>query len=192
MNTPIYPTTLKVIENLRNANGKYSEKNQFLVDIANKCVGLKGFGCNFILNRSYGKNSVHILKNGENGEGHNSSKILKDTEIANFLYNLSITFSDRAFILTENKNGQLTIFCINREYLANDILISCKGSTAEKAVKLRDAVTGETYESTVTTAKGKREINSDDIANVTSAFNSMLGKGYNKALAIEVKKEASA
>jgi len=188
MNSPIYPTTLKIVSNLKNSKGTYSEKNQLLVDIASKCLTMKGFGCNFIIPKVYGKDGICVLKNGEHGKEHNANKILRDTEIANFLLNLSLTFTDRAFVLTYNANEQLIIFCIDRQLLKNDILISDKNSSVSTVVEVLDIFNGtkETVEKSV--SKGKRILTENDILEITTAFNAMLGKGYNKPLATIAKK----
>lgn len=192
MNSPIYPTTLKVVSNLKNNKGTYSEKNQLLVDIAEKCLNLKGFGCNFILPKVYGKDGICILKNGEHGKEHSASKILKDTDIANFLLNFSLTFTDRAFVITYNANNQLIVFCVDRQLLKNDIFISDKNSAVETVVKVRDIFTGEFEECTKNTLKGKRSLTENDVLEITTAFNAMLGKGYNKPLATVAKKAKEA
>lgn len=188
MNNPIYTTTLKLIENLKNSKGKYSEKNQFLVDIANKCISLKGIGCNFVLNVEFGKDDTCFIGGGNKSDFHNANKILKMTEISNFLSNLSITMKDRAFVITHNAKNQACIFCIDFENFRHQWKVSEKNAIDTRTTPIKNIFTGGITLVTETVSKGKRDLNNDDIANVTTAFNAMLGRGYNKELATTEEK----
>ena len=190
MNNPIYNTTLKLIESLKNASGKYSEKNEVLIEIVKKCLALKGFGCNFVIGTEYGKDNVCLMGNGKKSDFHLSTKYLKINELSNLLSCLSVTMNDRAFVLTYNEKHNLIIFCIEKIKFRSDWQVSEKNATSEKTCEIENAITGKKSVIVEKTSKGKRDLNESDINALRTVFNSMLGIGYEKPLAEKVEKLA--
>ena len=188
MKNPIYTTTLKPIENLKNKNGKYSEKNEFLVNLAKKCLEIKNIGNNFRVGLEFGKDGICTLRNGNKSTYHNASRILKISELSNFLTCLSVTMTDRCFILSWSDDHKLLITCLPIERLRSDIVITDKDSSTEKIIEVQNALSGEISQITETTAKGKRPLNDSDINTLKTAFNAMLGSGYNKEIVVLNKK----
>lgn len=190
MKNPIYTNTLKLIDNLKNSKGGYSEKNETLVEIAKKCISMKSIGCNFVVGTEYGKESICAIGNNKKGAFHLATKDLKIPELSNFLSNLSITMIDRAFVVTHNDLNQILVVCIAKEKFRCDWLVTDKNSNTEKVVEVENIFSGEKTTIIESVAKGKRPLNENDINFVRTAFNAMIGHGYTKELSKKVEKTA--
>ena len=191
MNNPITTKTVKTFDTLRNSKGGYSEKNETLVNIAKKCIELKHIGDNFILNMEFGKDGYYTARDGKNYSCHDKSKYLKLTDIVNFITCLSLTMEDRAFLLSYNKSNQIMITCLSIEKLDKNIMVRDKNAMTNSNIEVNSVFDASVkMEVTEKTSKGIRPIDDTEISQLKTAFNSMLGKNYNKALFEKVEKRA--
>lgn len=188
MNNPILSETIKLIDNLKNSKGVLSEKNKALVDILSCSLSLKTIGCNFVINREYGKDKIVITNDNTTTDYHESNKELKASEISNALTCLSLTMSDRAFVLTQNKNNQYMVVCISLQKFPKKFYVREKNSIIEKGIEVTNIFDNSKKVVTTTTKKGVREFDSVlDKSTLISNFNALFGDtNYNKALAIVV------
>ena len=188
MNNPILSETIKLIDNLKNSKGVLSEKNKALVDILSCSLSLKSIGCNFVINREYGKDKIIITNDNTTTDYHESNKELKASEIANALTCLSLTMSDRAFVLTQNKNNQYMVVCISLQKFPKKFFVREKNSIIEKGIEITNIFDNSKKVVTTTTKKGVREFDTTiDKSTLISNFNALFGDiHYNKALAIVV------
>ena len=192
MNNPIFIRSVKVIDTLKNSKGGYSEKNQTIVDIANMALKL-GIGCNFVLNMEYSNDTYYEALDGCNYDYHDNSKILKLAEVINFFECLSITMTDRCFVISHNKQNQPIIAVLPKSKFLKTILVRDKTAITEKSVEVKNAFDSnakKTIKQKI--SKGVRPINESEINQLKTAFNGMFGSGYNKELVIVNKKEKSA
>jgi len=189
MNTPQIKNTVKIIENLKNSKGEYSDKNKALVDLLKMAIKLKGLGCNFVVNRQYGKDGVYISRDGTTCQNHDPSKMIKDSELANLLSCLSLTMEDRAFCISYNSQNNVVICCISLDKFPKEMLTREKGKATVTTTPAFNPIDNTTTEITVGTKKGVRPVNEQDISDLKTAFNAMLGLGYNKKWVEKVGKK---
>ena len=191
MNNPIFNDTLKVIETIRNSNGKLSPKNQFLHDLGDKALKLN-IGCNFVTSLSFGKEYAYTATDKTLYSFEKSKEVLKLAELVNFFTCLSVTMTDRFFAVTYNNNHQIMIVCLPMaKFMTLDkILVRDKDAITERTDKVKNAISGEVKEITSQVGKGKRPINKDEISTLKTMFNKEYGINYNKVLVEVVKKSA--
>jgi len=200
MNTPILNLVnlgngnkgivIKVFDTLRNNKGGYSEKNNALVAIAEKCLKLS-IGCNFVVNMEF-STSEQFYK-GLDNENYNATTLRnlhKYGELVNFLCGLSITMSDRAFILTTNDKNQPTIYCVSKTRFTQFVMVRDKEAVTSDTIKVKNPITLEVKEIAVKLSNGIRPINESEVNQLKIAFNNMLGNGYNKEIVKKVEKTA--
>lgn len=189
MNTPMIKTTVKLIEGLRNSKGEYSEKNKALKEILECALSLKGIGCNFIVNREYGKDGVYIARDDKTYVNHDPSRMIKEGELSNLLTCLSLTLTDRAFVVSYNKDNQICIVCISIQKFPKEFFTREKGIITSTSITCFNAIDGSKVEMITNQKKGVRPLNDMDISNLKSVFNSEFGLNYNKEIAIAIKKD---
>ena len=183
--------TVKVIENLKNKSGKYSTKNEGLVEIAKKCLSLKGLGCNFCIGVEYDKEGYYVASNSEFFTSHDVKKTFKLNEVVNFITCLSLTMSDRCFVVSLNDKNQIMVTCLSMSKFPTKILVREKNSVVTETLTVKNAFdTSVSEDITLKSSKGVRVLNDTDISNLKTAFNSMLNLNYNKPLVEKVEKNA--
>lgn len=192
MNNPIFIRSVKVFDTLRNNKGKYSEKNETLVNLAEIAIKLN-IGCNFVLNMEYSNDTYYEAIDGCNYDYHDNSKILKLAEVINFFECLSITMNDRCFIVSHNKQNQPILACMPKSKFLKTVLVRDKSAITEKSVEVKNVFDSNAKKTIKQqTSKGVRPINETEINQLKTAFNNMLGSNYNKELVVVNKKEKSA
>ena len=190
MNNPIMNETIKIIDNHKNSKGAYSEKNKALIDILNCALSLKSIGCNFVINREYGKDKIVITRDNTTTDYHESNKEIKASELSNLLTCLSLTMSDRVFYLTQNNKNQYMVVCMPYSKFPSKFYVREKNSAIEKGVEVTNIFDNSKTVVTTTTKKGVREFDTvNDKSTLISNFNAMLGSGYNKPLVVKVEKK---
>lgn len=190
MNNPIFNDTVKVFDTLRNSKGGYSPKNKTLVEIGEKALKL-GIGCSFVINTEFNDDTYYNAKDG-NFAMHKARDILKLSEIVNYFTCLSVTLSDRAIVVTHNKNNNLVVVVISKSRFPSAILVRDKDSVEYKTVTVKNALdeNAPSKELKQVTKKGVRPISESEINQLKTAFNSMYNLGYNKELVVKVEKSA--
>ena len=183
--------TVKVIsETLKNKSGNYSTKNKYLVDILNSLLKLKNIGDNILTSLEFGEDGFVKSKVG-NFKAHDASKNLHVKDVANLLENFSITFSDRCFIPSWNKNHQLIVTMLSKEKFPSVIFVREKNSEVTATLEVKNIFDESQVETiNLNTSKGVRLLKEEDVAYIVTAFNSMLGLNYNKPLFEKIKKNA--
>lgn len=186
MNNPIFNDTVKVFDTLRNSKGGYSPKNKTLVELGEMALKL-GIGCNFVINTEFNDDTYYNAKDG-NFSMHKTRDVLKLSEIVNYFTCLSITLSDRAIVVTHNKNNNLVIVVIAKSRFPSTILIRDKDCVEYKTVTVKNALdeNAPTKELKQVTKKGVRPISESEINQLKTTFNSMYKVGYNKELVVKV------
>lgn len=188
-NTIITCDTIKIIDgSLKNKNGFYSDKNQFLIDIATRCLTMRNIGENFLISTLYGK-SLSYKGIDEQYHKYMKGKAI-DNAIAEFLLNFSITFEDRVFELAENSNGQKVIYMLNKKVQPKTIYVKDKTSSVVSTYEVINDIDGSIEEISDKKKKNVRLLNEQDKTNILHSFNIMLGSGYNKPLAVAVEKKS--
>lgn len=188
MNNPIFLKTVKTFDTLKNSNGKYSDKNTTLVNLAEISLKLN-IGCNFVINCEFGDDSFYTALDGNNYDFHDNAKYLKRNEVVNFFECLSVTMIDRCFIVSYNSNNQLMLSCMPKKKFPSVIMVRDKNATSEKTFEVKNVFSGKSKTITQKISKGIRPINDIELNQLKTAFNSMLGVGYNKEIVIVNKKD---
>lgn len=198
MNSPIFTNlkkdgsiTIKVLEEtLKNKSGNYSVKNKYLVDILGSLLKLKNVGDNILTSLEFGDDG--FIKSGSNVfKAHDASKNLHIRDVANLLENFSITFTDRCFIPSWNKNHQLIITMLGKQKFPTLIYVREKNSEVVSTLEVKNMFNESEVETlNVSTSKGVRLLNDNDVSLIKTSFNSMLGLNYNKELFSKVEKRA--
>lgn len=194
MNKPLFDFNakgdiiVKALENLKNKSGKYSDKNKNIVDILNKCLSLKSLGCNFIVDVEFGEDTFYTTDKG-NIKGHSVKKVSIAKDISNAIVNLNLCMTDRVFIPTHNDKGAYMVTCLSIEkWQGVNVLTREKGASMTTSLEVHD-IFDSTKKDTVilATSKGLRPITDDEISEIKSNLNAMLGIGFNKEIFSKVK-----
>lgn len=198
MNSPIFTSlkkdgsiTIKVMEtSLKNKSGNYSQKNEYLVSICKSLLKLKNIGDNILTSLEFGDDG--FIKSGNNHfKAHDVSKNLNLRDIVNLLENFSLTFSDRCFIASFNKQHQLIITMLSKEKFPTLIYVREKNSEVTSIIEVKNMFNESEVDSiNLSTSKGVRLLNDNDISLIKTSFNSMLDLNYNKPLFSKVEKQA--
>ena len=187
MNSPIFNDTVKVFDTLKNSKGSYSPKNKTLVELGENALKL-GIGCNFVVNTEFNDDTYYNAKDG-NFSMHKLRDILKVSEIVNYFTCLSVTLSDRAIVVTHNKNNNLIVVVIAKSKFPTTLLVRDKDSVEFKTVTVKNAFdsNAKPTELKQVTKKGVRPISESEINQLKTAFNGMYGHNYNKPLVEKVE-----
>lgn len=182
---------VKPLDNLKNKSGKYSLKNEHLVSILKKCLSLKTLGCNFIIDLEFG-DDTYYKTSSKNFGGHDVKKVALEKDIANAITCLNLCLKDRCFIPTHNDKGGFMVTMLNHEKFDGVVcLVRDKNSVVNSTIEVTSVFnTEEKSVITLNTSKGLRLITEDEIREIITNFNAMLGLNFNKEIIKKVEKTA--